>query len=56
VWPTNKANFLRWFKGGSPADIQEMAAFALAALHNLFHCESIDELDVKSHLPPDPTN
>jgi hypothetical protein len=55
VWPTNKANFLRWFKGGSPVDIQEMAAFALAALHNLFHCESADELEVQSHFPPDRT-
>jgi hypothetical protein len=56
VWPTHKVYFLRWFKVTSSADIQGIAEFALAALHSLFHCPSVDELDVKSHIPSDQTN
>jgi len=53
VWPTTKANFVRWFEASSSADIEGMAAFVLATLHSLFHCRSVDELDVKSKIPPD---
>jgi hypothetical protein len=56
VWPTHKVNFLRWFKATSSADIQGIAEFTLAALHSLFHCPSVDELEVKSHIPADQIN
>jgi len=51
VWPTQKANFIRWFKATSSADLQGIAAFTLAALRSLFQCQTVDELEVKSHIP-----
>jgi len=56
VWPTHKVNFLRWFKSTSSADIQGIAEFTLAALNRLFHCQSVDKLNVKSHIPSDHKN
>jgi hypothetical protein len=53
VWPTNRANFVRWFKGSSPEESQGIAEFALAAHHSLFRCRSIDQLEVKVHIPED---
>jgi hypothetical protein len=53
VWPTQQANFLRWFKVTSSANIRGIAEFTLAALSSLFHCASVGEVEVKAHIPAD---
>jgi hypothetical protein len=51
VWPTAKANFIRWATVASDADVGKLADFALALLVRVFRHRTRDYVDIRTHVP-----